>query len=107
MLSENDKTLKCPCCGTEINLMTLESRNSCNDECWSDSKRIACPLFDLVEPFSEEGIAIVRIGNEKTGKYGYIDKEGKYIILPRFDHAEEFYDGLAIVGVDGKYGYID
>lgn len=41
------------------------------------------------------------------GKYGYIDKTGKYIINPQFDSAGFFFDGLAVVRIKGMYGYID
>ena len=40
-------------------------------------------------------------------KWGYIDKEGKYIINAQFDLAYIFSEGLALVQAgDGKWGYI-
>jgi hypothetical protein len=43
----------------------------------------------------------------KSGdKWGYIDKEGKYVVNPQFDNAMLFAEGLACVKVDKKYGYI-
>lgn len=43
-----------------------------------------------------------------SGKWGYVDKTGKYSINPQFDYASDFADnGLACVGTGGKYGYID
>lgn len=40
-------------------------------------------------------------------KWGFIDKEGKYVINPQFKEACLFSDGLALVQAqDGKYGYI-
>ena len=81
------------------------------------------PLFaidekgNLVEDWtkltcSQQCLARVRIGDSTTGKYGYIDKTGKYAINPQFDVAGEvFVDGLTIVrtgdSVTGKWGYID
>lgn len=42
------------------------------------------------------------------GKWGYVDKEGNYVINPQFDAAYTFSDnGLAVVEVNNKYGYID
>lgn len=32
--------------------------------------------------------------------YGYMDDDGKIVIEPRFDYAEEFHEGLAIVRID-------
>lgn len=40
-------------------------------------------------------------------KVGYIDKEGDFVIEPKFDAAKDFYEGLAPVKLDGKWGYID
>ena len=59
---------------------------------------------------------------KEHGKYGYIDKTGQIVIRPQYDYAENFCEGLAVVGVSGttthfgvkhdehsggKYGYID
>ena len=40
-------------------------------------------------------------------KYGFIDKSGKVLIEPQFDHARDFSEGFAQVKKDGKYGFID
>ena len=61
-------------------------------------------------------MACVRVGNYKTGKYGYIDKAGKIIINPIYTGAFPFKEGLACVSVspitlgslkDTKWQYID
>ncbi|MBZ0185812.1 MAG: WG repeat-containing protein [Candidatus Obscuribacterales bacterium] len=41
------------------------------------------------------------------GKWGYIDKTGKFIIPARFDNAESFQEGLARVEQKGKFEFID
>lgn len=42
------------------------------------------------------------------GKWGYIDKTGKYVINPQFDEASPFAEnGLARVASGEKYGFID
>jgi hypothetical protein len=41
------------------------------------------------------------------GKLGYVDHNGVLAIQPRFDYADAFSDGLALVDVDGKVGFID
>ena len=56
-------------------------------------------------PFSD-GLAEVRIGDASTGKWGFIDKTGHYVINPQFDFAQSFSDGLAAVRIGGKWGYI-
>ena len=65
--------------------------------------------FDLAGDFSE-GLAAVRIGDSTTGKWGFIDKQGKIIITPQFDAVGKFSQGLAPVRVgnatNGKWGFI-
>lgn len=46
-------------------------------------------------------------------KYGYMNSSGKLVVEPKFDHCEDFYEDLAVVGIssgngysDMKYGYI-
>jgi hypothetical protein len=41
------------------------------------------------------------------GKYGYVDASGKIVIAPRFDGADAFSEGLAVVLDSGRFGYID
>ena len=50
--------------------------------------------FLLRERVSE---GLVAYQNDNTEKYGYTDKDGKWIISPAFDWAEPFEDGYAIV----------
>ena len=65
------------------------------------------PQFDSAFPFSD-GLARVRIGDARTGKYGFIDKTGFLVINPQFHLAWSFSDGLAHVkdGTTGKFGFI-
>jgi len=64
------------------------------------------PHFDAASNF-DHGIAMVRVGDGKTGKWGYIDRAGKYLAAPQFDEAHAFTkDGLARVRIAGKWGYI-
>ena len=41
------------------------------------------PQFDESRSFSD-GLARVRFGDFKTGKWGFIDKTGHYVINPQF-----------------------
>ncbi|MGI7157691.1 WG repeat-containing protein, partial [Campylobacter coli] len=50
-----------------------------------------------------EGLARVGL----NGKWGFIDKSGKFVIEPKFDSIWDFSEGLAKVGLNGKYGLID
>jgi hypothetical protein len=50
-----------------------------------------------------EGLAPAAMG----GKWGYIDKAGKWAIDRQFEEAGSFADGLAVVRVGGRIGYID
>jgi len=43
-----------------------------------------------------------------NGKYGYVNKNGEYVVNPQFDDANDFTAaGLAAVLVNDKYGYVD
>ena len=44
---------------------------------------------------------------EQNKKWGYIDREGKTVIPPRFEAAEEFSEGLVLVQLNGKWGFVD
>lgn len=41
------------------------------------------------------------------GKFGYVDESGTLIIPARFDGADTFSEGLAVVLDSGRFGYID
>ncbi|NJL71144.1 MAG: WG repeat-containing protein [Candidatus Competibacteraceae bacterium] len=44
----------------------------------------------------------------KKGKYGFMNKAGKTVIKRRFTYAEDFSEGLAVVGVaNARRGFID
>jgi len=66
---------------------------------------VIIPQFEEVLPLTK-GLAPVKIGDDKTGKWGYIDKQGKMVINPQFDDAWAFTEGLAAVKIAGKYGFI-
>ncbi len=59
--------------------------------------------FQEIEKFFEE-LALVK---DSLGKYGYIDRSGKFVIQPRFDNAGSFKDGIANVKLGDKIFYID
>ncbi len=47
-------------------------------------------------------LALVR----EKGKFGYINKEGTFVIEPKFKQAKSFSNGVALVLVKDKWGYI-
>ena len=61
------------------------------------------PQFEDANPFSS-GLARIR----EHGLYGYADKSGSIRIAPQYKYAEDFSEGLAVVGDGaGRYWYID
>ncbi len=59
--------------------------------------------WDELEHFSEGPLYL-----EIDGKYGYIDKETKAVVIkPEFDAAESFSEDFAAVKIDEKWGYIN
>ncbi|RMH78883.1 MAG: hypothetical protein D6680_00865 [Cyanobacteria bacterium J007] len=79
---------------------------------------VSADLFD-------EGLAAVSIPNEEVLRsretdfegnaipaeneelWGYIDREGNWVIQPQLHEARRFSEGLAVVKIDGRYGYIN
>jgi len=59
--------------------------------------------YNIIGEFVE-GFAMVW---DEEGNYGFIDYEDNLIITPRFEFAEEFCEGLALVRLNDKFGYID
>ncbi len=57
--------------------------------------------------YSVKGYTDSRILLEKNGKFGYMTSRLQWITLPEYTSARPFYEGLAVVGKDGKYGVID
>lgn len=68
-------------------------------------KKIGDKQFkSIIKPGFTEGLAGVRGDN---GKVGFIDKTGEYAIEPRFNQAEPFHNGLALVTLQGRLMYIN
>lgn len=62
----------------------------------------SCTKNDSDDRFSYSLIPV-----QSDEKWGYIDKEGKYVVNPQFKSAYLFTDGIAIVeSSEGKFGYI-
>jgi hypothetical protein len=70
----------------------------------------AYPYWTVLDKFREskpwslsEGLAAVN----RLGRWGYVDKTGRFIIPPQFRKAHSFSHGLALVLVGDRIGYID
>ena len=81
--------------------------NGCCRHLYGYLDRTGAPVIEAqhgaVEPFSE-GLASVReeASNFSLGRAGYVDKRGKWVILPSFAMAGPFRDGRAVVVRDGQ-----
>ena len=60
------------------------------------------PQFDGIESFADNDLALVY----KDGKFGFINRDGVYVVAPTYEDAQGFVGNLALVKKDGKYGYI-
>ncbi len=67
-------------------------------------RRLSAPQFLFIGEYSGEGLTVAA---EKENQYGYINKYFRYFIMPRFEDAGPFFEGLAPVKERGKWGYID
>lgn len=56
-----------------------------------------------------DGLAAVLTGSrsDEAGAWGYIDKQGRMAIVPAYEHASRFQNGLAAVSQGHLWGYID
>ncbi|MCL6259354.1 WG repeat-containing protein [Aquiflexum sp. TKW24L] len=43
----------------------------------------------------------------KSGKFGFIDKSGNWLIINQYDKVGKFKDGIALFSLDGKWGFIN
>lgn len=67
-------------------------------------KFIVAPEWDYVEPFSEEGVAIVT----RDGKAGLLGTGGAVILEPKYEGILGYYEGLAVAVIDGQeYDVLD
>lgn len=67
------------------------------------------PQFDAsgALPYFNEGLAPVMEKHNGKETWGFIDKKGRIKIKPQYESAGNFYNGYAIVKLNGKYGFID
>jgi len=49
-----------------------------------------------------EGLAPIQVGD----LWGYMNSSGEVVIEPQFEEAYFFSDGLGLIKLEGRYGYI-
>lgn len=54
-----------------------------------------------------EGKTVSSGSNAGKTKYGFVDRDGKFLIQPQYDSAFDFSEGLARVCLDSRWGFID
>lgn len=58
-----------------------------------------------------EGLAVAAVRDSAASRpqtlCGYIDKEGNWVVAPKYWNAWNFHDGIARVSLKGRIGYID
>lgn len=66
------------------------------------------PKFKFAMNFNEENsIARVNEYNQLGNQFGFIGRDGSYIITPQYPNATGFYNGLAVVSLGGNAGFIN
>lgn len=70
--------------------------------------------FNDKELMSKNGYREVRLGfqnrfgvQNKDGKWGFVDENGKEVVPCQYDTIEYFENGVCSVQRDGKWGYVD
>lgn len=86
-------------------IYTLNGKMGVMDE---TGKSITEKTYNFINNYSEER-AVVGINNPNGFyNYGYIDRDGNEVIIPKFLQADDFKDDVALVKIkDKEYGLID
>ena len=81
-------------------------------------KMVIEPMFGFVTPFSD-GLAIATIANDdededeedkkekEEPKSGIIDTQGRFVMAPLYDEAENYSEGVLPVKKDGRWRFVD
>jgi len=70
-----------------------------------DNDQKLSQVSEKLPPMTSGGIISYPV--QAGGKWGFIDKAGKYVIKPQFDDAWQFSEGLAPVKLENRWGFID
>lgn len=69
----------------------------------SSGAQIGTDTYEDAEIFYDTTYAAVK----KSGKWGFIDKDGNWFIEPAYEGARSFCNGYAAVCMDGQWGFIN
>jgi hypothetical protein len=72
-----------------------------------DGRFVVPPEYGNVSGFDERGWCCGDRGLGEDGPTVFFDREGRAVLAPDVDHAESFFDDLAVARRDGKWGAID
>lgn len=64
-------------------------------------------LFCLTNGFAQKEQTLLVAPVKDSGKWGYINDAGKFVVFPKYEFANDFAEGLAAVKVNGLWGYIN
>lgn len=65
------------------------------------------PQFYDLDNVGDNGLAAFRRTNGSNDKYGYVNTNGKEVIMAQYDGTSQFWNGMAIVNDGSNYGVID
>ena len=65
-----------------------------------------CPSLSHLHSQSDTGVDLIP-KKAWFGRYGYVNRMGKYVLEPQYEEAQPFSDFLAAVKKDGKWGFIN
>jgi len=65
-----------------------------------------CPSASQLYSQSDTGVDLLP-KKAWFGRYGYVNRMGKYVLEPQYEEAQPFSDFLAAVKKDGKWGFIN
>lgn len=65
------------------------------------------PYFATARVFTEGYLPIATVLDRGYGHYNFLGRNGKLLCDKFYAHAEPFSQGLALVGFDNRYGYVD
>ncbi len=59
------------------------------------------------KPAAEKPMEAILFPVKENSKYGYMDKTGKVVVAPSFDHAFNFQEGMGRIKLNGRYGFVN